>query len=519
MKTVYPDFRIEGMTSEQKCAVMKEIALNSQQDIVRFITALPMDHATMGGQYWIFNGFHLQVTRDVIEALARRDDVLFIADNSIIQIENYIPGEQDPKTAEWNIQKVMADSCWNAGCSGLGVILGFVDTGVLVTHEALNGKWLSPYWLDAVNGQATPYDDNGHGTSVAGVACGGDGPGPLVNDIGVAYGAKIIPTKAFDSNGSGQTTGIDSCLQYLANLRLSGVLLRVVNNSWGSGGTNLHWWNIMVNLKTIGVLPACAVGGSGPGSGTVGVPASYPTVIGAGATDASDNIASFSSRGPAPDQNPWNDTAYWYYSTWNLLKPDVSAPGVNIRSSYNNGNYVNMSGASFAIPHVTGGVALFCEKDSTLSVADLYYLFRAYCDQPSQGVPYPNMNYGWGRINLWRALQAITGIDEENTARGADADPVLVVYPTISHGRFNIAYNIGKAHSATQFGGAISIELKVFDISGRLVKSFTLSPMLSALCVVWTGDDDHGRTALAGAYFVVLSCDGKQLVKKVVISR
>jgi len=527
MNMEYPYERMADLNATQRGTIMREVAFNSQREVFDWLRTLPREEAETGGQYWIFNGFHLKATRDVIETLAQRDDVWFICENGVVRLPSEEPGEPHPAVAEWNIHKVMADSCWQAGYSGDSVIMGFVDTGVMIDHEALNGKWLSPYWLDAVNGQSTPYDDQGHGTAVAGVACGGDGPGPFANDIGVAYGAKIIPTKAFDAGGSGWYLTIDSCLQYLADLRTSGVALRVLNNSWGSGGTDLHWWTIMLNFKTIGVLPACAVGGSGPGSGTIAVPASYPTVIGSGTTDASDNISSFSSRGPAPDQNPWNDSTYWYYPSWDLLKPDVSAPGVSIRTSYNDGGYVNYSGASFAVPHVTGGAALFCDKDSTLTVADLYYLFRAYCDEPSQGAPYPNMNYGWGRINLWRGLQAVTGIDEGETDQRADAELGLTVYPTVSRGHFQIAYRSSKGQSAPLRGAGASfqdfqtksIELKIFDISGRLIKSFTLGPMPLAPCIFWSGDDDMGRVIPAGAYFVVLAWDGKRLVNKVIISR
>lgn len=512
MNMEYPYERLAYLNAAERGAVMREIAFSSQRDIVEFISALPSEKAVLGGQYWIFNGFHLKATRDVIETMARRNDVWFICENGIVRLPLEDEGEPHPATAEWNIQKVMADSCWQAGYSGDGIILGFVDTGVMVTHEALSGKWLSPYWLDAVNGQPSPYDDQGHGTAVAGVACGGDGSGPLVNDIGVAYGAKIIPTKAFDSGGSGSYLTIDSCLQYLVNLRISGVAIRTINNSWGSSTTTeLHWWPIMLNMKSIGILPAAAIGGSGPGAGTVGVPANYPTMIASGATDASDNIASFSSRGPAPDQNPWNDSTYWYYLSWNLLKPDVSAPGVNIRTAYNNGGYINMSGTSFAIPQVTGGAALFCDKDSTLTVADLYYLFRAYCDEPPQGAPYPNMTYGWGRINLWRGLQAVTAVEEGEAGFMSDPEPVLSVQPTISHERFQIAYDLGIR--------AEGLGLRIYDISGRLVKDFTSLITYHSSLIAWKGDDDRGRAMPAGAYFVILTWDGERFVKKVIISR
>ncbi len=66
---------------------------------------------------------------------------------------------------------------------------------------------------------------------------------------------------------------------------------------------------------------------------------------------------------------------------------------------------------------------------------------------------------------------------------------------------------------------AKSIDLKIYDVSGRLIKSFTLSPAPLALCVVWNGDDDHGRALPSGAYMAVLTGDGKKIVKKVVVSR
>jgi len=408
MNTEYRYAEMADMTNEQKCAIFRDVALNSQQAVIEYLRSLPPEKAALGGQFWIFNGFHVRATKDVIEALARRDDIWFISENAKIQLDDRMSDEPTTDATEWNISKIMADSCWTAGYSGSNIIIGHIDTGVLVTHAALAGKWLSPYWLDGVSGQSTPYDDYGHGTHTMGTICGGDGPGPFANDIGVAYGARFIPTKAFDASGSGQTTWIDTCMNYLANLKAGGVDIRVIGNSWGNGdGSYIHWWTIVLNWQTLGVLPVFSNGNNGSGSGTVGSPASYPLCIGVGATNSSDVIASFSSRGPSPNINPINDPQYWYYSTWNLLKPDVSAPGVSVRSAYNNGGYTSMDGTSMASPHVTGGTAVLLQKNGNLSPLDLYDLFRNYCDHPSGGGTYPNNNYGWGRINLWRSLQAV----------------------------------------------------------------------------------------------------------------
>ncbi len=408
MNTEYPYAQMAGLTDQQKCQVFKDVAFNSQRDVVNYLQILPKDKAEMGGQFWIFNGFHVRAVKEIVEELARRDDVWFICDNAIIQLDDKVSEDQSPDAIEWNILKIKADSCWYNGFYGQNIIVGHIDTGVNTNHEALVGKWLSPYWLDPVTHSSTPIDDHNHGTHTMGTICGGDGPGSFVNDIGVAYGARFIPTKAFNSGGSGTEVDIDSCMQYLADLKSGGIDIRVIGNSWGNGnGSYQHWWTIVLNWETIGILPVFSNGNAGPGAGSVGSPGSYPMSLGVGATDASDVIASFSSRGPTVSTAPWNDPQYWYYSTWNYLKPDVSAPGVAVRSGNASGGYMNMDGTSMASPHVTGGTAVLLSKNHYLTVHQLYDYFRNYCDQPSGGAPYPNNNYGWGRINLWRSLQNV----------------------------------------------------------------------------------------------------------------
>jgi len=441
MNTEYPYDALEGMTPQDKCNVFESVAMNSQADVVNYLNSLPKDKAEVVRQFWIFNGFHLRATKDVIEELAKRSDIWYISHDAVIQLDAVFEGEDNnPRAVEWNILKIKADSCWAAGFNGQGIIIGHIDTGVYTSHEALTGKWLSPYWHDGVNGQSSPYDDHGHGTHTMGTICGGDGPGPFTNDIGVAYGAKFIPTKAFNSSGSGQQSWIDACMQYLANLKQSGVDIRVIGNSWGnSNGSYTGYWTQVLNWKTLGVLPVFSNGNSGPGAGTVGAPASYPTTIGVGSTNSSDNISSFSSRGPSPNIDPINNPQYWYYPTWNLLKPDVSAPGENVRSSLNTGGYGSMSGTSMASPHVTGGTAVLLQKNPNLTVSDLYDLFRNYCDQPSQGAPYPNNNYGWGRINLWRSLQNVPTSNRPNVVLNRTA----VVNDNNGNGKLDPGENAG----------------------------------------------------------------------------
>ncbi|MEO0094887.1 MAG: S8 family serine peptidase [candidate division WOR-3 bacterium] len=407
MNTKYPYEHIQNLNLQEKCQIFKDVAEHSQKAVINYLKILPENKAEIVRQFWIFNGFHLKATRDVIEELASRDDVWFICHNGTVQL-NYEKVENiEKRTPEWNIIKIMADSCWAAGYSGNGIVIGHIDTGVLTTHEALAGKWLSPYWYDAVGGQPSPYDDNGHGTHTVGIICGGDGYGPFVNDVGVAYGARFIPTKAFDAGGSGQYAWIDACMQYLADLKSQGINIRAINNSWGSSnGSDLHWWDIVLNWKNLGILPVFSAGGNGPGYGTINSPASYPTAAAVTATNSNDSTWWF-AHGPAPNIPPINNPLYWYYPGWNLLKPDFSAPGVNIRSCDNNGGYATRNGTSYSAPHVSGGVAILLEKNPNLSPQEVYNILKDNCTQPSQGGPYPNNTYGWGRINLWHALKEV----------------------------------------------------------------------------------------------------------------
>ncbi|MEO0095210.1 MAG: S8 family serine peptidase [candidate division WOR-3 bacterium] len=411
MNAEYPFDAVENFPIKEKAQIFREIARGSQQTLVNFLKQFP-EGVNEIKQYWVFNGMHITATKKVIEHLVNRDDVKYILHNGIIELPNE-GKNSDIRTTEWNIKKIMADSCWNAGYTGENVLIGILDTGCDFTHPALSGKW-SGYWRDCVNGQTQPYDDNGHGIFMSGIICGGDGFGPFVDDIGVAPGSKLVVAKVFNSQGAGQYTWIDEGMQWIADLKVdSGVDIRAVSNSWGSNTYELHFWNICLTWKSIGILGIWSIGSSGPGQGTCTAPGNYPLVLGCGATDSFDNIASFSSRGPAPDQPPWNDTIYWLRRDWNLTKPDIVAPGVSIRSSSSNGGYMTMSGTSLANSHVAGGVAILCQANPNLTVTQLYNLFLNNADSIYYG-GYPNNTYGWGRLNLWQTLQSVPGIKENN---------------------------------------------------------------------------------------------------------
>ncbi|OQY35098.1 MAG: hypothetical protein B6I38_01795, partial [Anaerolineaceae bacterium 4572_5.1] len=189
----------------------------------------------------------------------------------------------------------------------------------------------------------------------------------------------------------------------------------VVNNSWGSNsGSSAEFEDDVQLLLDAGIIPIFSAGNSGPNSGTVGSPGSYSFAV--GATDSDDVIASFSSRGPSP---------------WGEIKPDVSAPGVNILSSLPGGGYGVYNGTSMAAPHVSGLTALLLQADDSLSYPQLTRLLTETA--LSLGGSSPNNTYGWGRVDAYNALQTalnagqlVGTVSDKNTAQAIAGAEILI---------------------------------------------------------------------------------------------
>ncbi len=423
---------------------LQNFARTTQADLLQFLQAKQGIEELR--PFWIINGVYLKAQKRVIDQILRRSDVAFVekmdtvwlvdarrpnpakealkkqVDRARRQAELRAHALADASRPEprsrsfnWNITIIEADRVWTElGILGDGVVVGNLDTGVDITHPVLQGKFLG-YWYDGVNGQPTPYDDHGHGTHTMGTIVGGDGPGnniPDNHDVGVAPGAMFVAAKGFSSGGFGEDPWILGCYEFFASLIDSGVDIRVVSNSWGSSdATDLTFWEATWNWRQLGIIPVFASGNSGPGAGTAGTPGNFPIVIGVGATNESDNIASFSSRGPAPNQNPWNDPQYWPRDDWNLIKPNISAPGEGVTSSVPGGGFETWDGTSMATPHVAGVIALMLSLNPTLDFETVYDILLNSADQPPQGGSYPNNDYGWGRVNAYQAVLNTPGLD------------------------------------------------------------------------------------------------------------
>lgn len=231
--------------------------------------------------------------------------------------------EPDPAEKEipWGVKRVNAAGASN---SGKGVKVAVVDTGVYYTHPDLAPNYKGGW--NAIISTATPLDDHGHGTHVSGtIAAVKD----LKGVVGVAPSVDLYGVKVLDKNGSGQYSWVVAGIEWAV---MNG--MDVINMSLGGGSGTEALKQIMIKSKEMGVAVVCAAGND---SGPVNFPAKYPEAIAVSASDSSDKIASFSSRGP---------------------EIVVIAPGVNVYSTRKGGGYTTMSGTSMACPHTAGLAAL-----------------------------------------------------------------------------------------------------------------------------------------------------------------
>ncbi|HCE98601.1 MAG: hypothetical protein A2X34_08585 [Elusimicrobia bacterium GWC2_51_8] len=228
-------------------------------------------------------------------------------------------GEEIP----WGVKRVNASGAWNF-TEGAGIKVAVIDTGIDYTHPDLQANYAGGY--NTIISTATPMDDHGHGTHVAGtIGAIRDSNGVA----GVAPMARLYAVKVLDKNGSGTYSNVISGIEWAAQNKMD-----VINMSLGGGGAMDAMAKVITAANLAGVTIVCAAGND---SGPVNYPAKYPESIAVSASNSTDGIAYFSSRG--------KEIAF-------------IAPGVNVYSTYKDGKYATLSGTSMACPHVAGLAAL-----------------------------------------------------------------------------------------------------------------------------------------------------------------
>jgi subtilisin family serine protease len=322
---------------------------------------------------------------------------------------------------EWGVAKIGADQVWDEGITGAGIVVATIDTGVDFTHPALvnnyrgnnhDGSFSHDYnwWDPSGSCPGEPCDNVGHGTHTMGTIAGGDGPGPFTPDIGVAPGAEWIAAKGCEDFGCSSESLLSSGQFVIAPTDMTGanpdpsLAPDLVSNSWGNDSPDDTFYLETVQAwRAAGIIPVFAAGNAGEGGcGTAGTPGNYNEVISLGATDDTDLIAPFSSRGPSPTGK---------------VSPNLSAPGVEVISSVPGGDYASFSGTSMATPHAAGTIALMLSSkpallgdfDAVLNALNVTAVDRPddTCGTPDPTDNDPNYVYGEGRIDAKAAVDLV----------------------------------------------------------------------------------------------------------------
>ncbi|MGJ0848127.1 S8 family peptidase [Tissierella praeacuta] len=278
------------------------------------------------------------------------------------------------------------------GYEGDGITVAVVDTGVAPHYDLTKPYNRIIGFRDIVNNRENPYDDNGHGTHVAGIIAG-NGFSSNGKYMGIAPKANILGIKALDENGSGNISDIIAAISYIVETK-DRFNTKIINLSLGTPANNTCDRDPLCKAVDMaiksGLIVITAAGNSGPKEGTILSPGINKNAITVGAVDdkrtidpSDDTIAPFSSRGPTIE---------------GLMKPDIVAPGVNIRSLSNIklDSYSSLSGTSMATPLVSGSVALLLNKHGNLSPQEIKNRITSSCIDLNEA----KVNQGAGMLNL-----------------------------------------------------------------------------------------------------------------------
>jgi bacillopeptidase F len=433
-------------------SALKTAASRSQGEIINYLDTKKGEGSVRGyTPYWIMNLIVVQSTVEELERIAARPDVEMVEPNFKVSLIEPL-GERPqsvivPKKGIGvtpGLRAIKADSVWHhLGITGLGRLVGNLDTGVDGAHPALTARWRGNHepwqecWRDVLGyGDTSPQDYYGHGTHVMGTLCG---LGVDTDDtIGVAWEAEWIAHNAINQNvGSEFDNDVLDAFQWFADP--DGVpetvddVPDVVQNSWGIdsrfGSTyqdcDYRWQDVIDNCEAAGVVCIFSAGNEGPDIQTIRSPAnickSPVRNFAVGAIDATNYDFPFpvwesSSRGPS-DCNE------------RIKKPEVVAPGVQVYSSVPGGGYewYWWSGTSMAGPHVAGVVALLRQADPDLDVDSIkQILINTAIDLGPTG---EDNDYGWGIIDAYHAVLSV--LPSTYVAGDANHDEVVDIADVI----------------------------------------------------------------------------------------
>ncbi|AIE58719.1 S8 family peptidase [Bacillus methanolicus] len=314
-------------------------------------------------------------TSELIQYFNSQPDVIF-AEPNYIYLQNQISFPNDllyREQYQWNLPVIQTEAGWDITKGDEKIIIAVVDTGVDLNHPDLRKRLTKGY--NVLENNDYPDDDNGHGTHVAGIIASETNNREGI--AGITWYNKIMPIKAMGAEGYGSTFDIAKGIIWAADHGA-----KVINLSLG----NYHPSSLMKEaVKYAFEKNAVIISAAGnDNSNHPSFPAAYPEVLGVSAVSYSGQRAPFSNYGDYID---------------------VSAPGVQIPSTYFNKQYAALSGTSMASPHVAGLAGLILSANPNLTNKDVMNIIKSTAYD--LGAPGKDNDFGSGLIDVQKALQAV----------------------------------------------------------------------------------------------------------------
>ncbi|MEV5532953.1 S8 family peptidase [Streptomyces prunicolor] len=286
----------------------------------------------------VLNGYSASLSATEAKRLAADPAVAAVEQNQRVHLT-----DTTQSSAPWGLDRIdqaalpLSGTYTYPDSAGTGVTVYVIDTGVRITHTQISGR--AAYGYDAVDGDTTASDGNGHGTHVATTIAG--------STYGVAKKANIVAVRVLDNSGSGTTAGVIAGIDWVTSNHTTPAVANM--SLGGSASTSLD--TAVANSISSGVTYAVAAGNSAANASSYS-PARVSTAITVGATTSTDAKASYSNYG-------------------SIL--DIFAPGSSILAGYNTSDTATatLSGTSMATPHVAGTAAVYLSGHTSSTPAQV----------------------------------------------------------------------------------------------------------------------------------------------------
>ncbi len=424
---------------------LKKFSESQQADLLSYLQGQKASGLVRGIRpLWISNLVNVEIQPMVLQELSARKDldrIDYDEERDLLLSGESASGLSSGKIAAnpvnetdkldrtnlaWNVTLVNADQVWDLGFTGQDVIVAVMDTGINYNHQDItDNMWQHPdypgHGYNFVDDNHNTMDYQGHGTHCAGTVAGTGASG---TGTGMAPDATIMNLQVLGGTGSGTEAGVWAGIQFAIDYGAHIMSLSLGwQHSWNPDRAT--WRTTMNNALSAGLIASVASGNEGgwggqPPPSEVRTPGDVPppwthpdqteeggnsAVVSVGSTTSTDNMSSFSSKGPVTWQNvpPFND--YNYSPGQGLIRPDIVAPGSDVLSLLhsNNTGYTSKSGTSMAAPAVAGIMALILEKNPNLLPEEVNQIIEETAMEMSSS---KSNTHGSGRIDALAAIHA-----------------------------------------------------------------------------------------------------------------